>query len=212
MFSRHILGTLKETGMSESVQFWLENKMSAGIKMAAIGDQVLVAYREKYYVIEKDAARTKGGKPLRYSMSSMPALWKRALRGETLPPDSLAVPADDALPVPTAAPKREQVRKPNPRQSPNPAAQPSDSVQKASVASAPSMSKTPKIQKRVDIKPLAQATVTAACPHCNNRHELLLERGKNGKPFFMVCEKCTTEFAVRFVPVMMFQAQVAAFR
>jgi hypothetical protein len=197
--------------MSESVQFWLENKMSAGIKVAAIGDQVLVVYREKYYVIEKDAAHTRGGKPLRYSKSSMPAIWKRALRGETLPPDSLIMPADDALPV-ASAPKREQVKKINPQMPAKPAVQMLVSDQPAAKASSASGSKTVRNPKKTDIKPLAKISVTAACPHCNNRHELPLEKGKSGKPFFMVCERCAAEFAVRFVPVMMYQAQVAAFR
>jgi len=197
--------------MSESVQFWLENKMSAGVKVAAIGDQVLVVYREKYYVIEKDAAHTRGGKPLRYSKTSMPAIWKRALRGETLPPETLIMPADDALPVPSA-PKRELVRKTRPRPPANPAVQLRASDQPAANTASASGVKTVKSPKKVDMKPIAQATVTATCPHCNNRHELPLEKGKNGKPFFMACERCTAEFAVRFVPVMVYQAQVAGFR
>jgi hypothetical protein len=197
--------------MSESVQFWLENKMSAGIKVAAIGDQVLVVYREKYYVIEKDAAHTRGGKPLRYSKSSMPAIWKRALRGEALPPDSLIMPADDALPVPSVS-KREQEKKISPRPPAKPAVQTLVSDQPAVNDSSASGSKTVRNLKKTDIKPLAQSSVTAACPYCNNRHELPLEKGKSGKPFFMVCERCSAEFAVRFVPVMMYQAQVAAFR
>ena len=48
--------------MSEPVQFWLDNKMSAGIKVAAIANQTLVVYREKFYVVEKDAAHSRGGK------------------------------------------------------------------------------------------------------------------------------------------------------
>jgi transposase-like protein len=52
----------------------------------------------------------------------------------------------------------------------------------------------------------------ANCPYCNARHEIQVEKGKNGKPFFMACSKCKSEFAVRFVPVAMYQAQVAGFR
>jgi hypothetical protein len=197
--------------MSETVQFWLENKMSAGIKVAVIGDQVLVAYRDKYYVVEKDAAHTRGGKPLRYSKSSLPAIWKKALRGEILPAEALILPADDALPVPST-PKRDRVKKASPR----PPAQPADQLcppeQPSARTSPPGGSKTLTKPKKTDIKPLAQATVTATCPHCNNRHELPLEKGKSGKPFFMTCEKCSTEFGVRFVPVMVYQAQVAGFR
>jgi hypothetical protein len=198
--------------MSESVQFWLDNKMSAGIKMAAIGAQSLVVYREKFYVVEKDAAHTKGGKPLRYSKSSLPAIWKRALRGETVSAESLIIPSDDALPMSTFT-KRKRVRKESPQepsdiivahQSPV-LAQPNASPVSASVP------KAQKTVKKADIKPVTQATVTVGCPHCNHRHELPLEKGKNGKPFFMVCAKCTVDFAVRFVPVMVYQAQVAGF-
>ena len=200
--------------MSESVQFWLDNKMSAGIKVAAIGDQVLVAYREKFYVVEKDAAHTKGGKALRYSKSSMPAIWKRALRGETLPAETLIIPADDALPESTVT-KRERVRKKKSPHSPVIAqsdAQLLTTEQPDVHSSSANGSKLLKSVKKMDLKPLAQTTVAAACPHCNYRHDLPLEKGKNGKPFFMACARCKTDFAVRFVPVMAYQAQVAGFR
>jgi hypothetical protein len=197
--------------MSESVQFWLDNKMSAGIKIAAIGEQVLVAYREKFYVVEKDAAHTRGGKPLRYSNSSLPAIWKKALRGETLSAEALIMPADDALPVSTTT-KRVRVHKKNP---------PSDltltevqlvtSDQTVVHSSSVNNSKSVRSLKKVGIKPLSQATVATACPHCNHRHELPLEKGRNGKPFFMTCDRCKTDFAVRFVPAMVYQAQVAGF-
>jgi hypothetical protein len=192
--------------MSEPVQFWLDNKMSAGIKVASIGSQALVVYRERYYVVEKDAAQTKGGKPLRYSLSSMPLVWKKALRGDVLPPESLAMPADDALPEPTVT-KRERPRK-EPQQS---------TAAATGHPSAPSRpvtgpAKTPGAVKTVEIKPAAQTAVSANCPECRLRHEFPLEKGKNGKPFFVACTRCKAEFAVRFVPVMVYQAQVAAFR
>ena len=112
--------------MSEPVQFWLDNKMSAGIKVAAIANQTLVVYREKFYVVEKDAAQSRGGKALRYSRSSLPTIWKKALQGETPPPEGLIVPADDALPTPTTT-KRERVKKaaPQPVEPAQPVSQPS---------------------------------------------------------------------------------------
>ncbi|MDD5287051.1 MAG: hypothetical protein PHD54_14455, partial [Desulfuromonadaceae bacterium] len=66
----------------------------------------------------------------------------------------------------------------------------------------------------MDVKPIkaAQTVVVANCPYCNHKHDLPIEKGKNGKPFFVACIRCSTEFAVRFVPVTMYQAQVAAFR
>jgi len=57
-----------------------------------------------------------------------------------------------------------------------------------------------------------QPPVVANCPYCNARHEIPVDKGKNGKPFFIACSKCKSEFAVRFVQVTMFQAQVAGFR
>jgi hypothetical protein len=198
--------------MSEPVQFWLDNKMSDGIRVASIGSQLLVVYRERYYVVEKGAAQMKGGKPLRYSLSSMPLVWKKALRGDALPSDALAVPADDALPQPTVA-KRERSRKePLPPTavvqpvSPAPPAQ-TPATPRPVVAAKPAAN-----IKSADIKPAAQTTVAACCPECRFRHELPLEKGKNGKPFFVSCAKCKAEFAVRFVPVMVYQAQVAGFR
>ena len=183
--------------MSEPVQFWLDNKMSDGIRVASIGSQLLVVYRERYYVVEKGAAQMKGGKPLRYSLSSMPLVWKKALRG-------------DALPQPTVS-RKERAKKetlPPPVQ-PLPAPTPAQ----PSVATRPAVAgKLPGNAKPTEIKPAAQTVVAVCCPECRFKHELPLEKGKNGKPFFVACAKCKAEFAVRFVPVMVYQAQVAGFR
>jgi len=64
----------------------------------------------------------------------------------------------------------------------------------------------------MDLKPVVQTAVSANCPECNFKHEFPLEKGKSGKPFFTSCTRCKAEFAVRFVPATIFQAQVAAFR
>jgi hypothetical protein len=196
--------------MSEPVQFWLDNKMSAGIKVAEIGVQALVAYREKFYVVEKDAAQSRGGKALRYSKSSLPVIWKKALKGETPSPEELVVPPDDALPIPTVT-KKERSNKERP--------QPQVPVLAAATETAASPQTTPvstakssKDTRKMTNKPVAQTTVSANCPECNFKHEFPLERGKNGKPFFTACVRCKADFAVRFVPAIIFQAQVAGFR
>jgi hypothetical protein len=196
--------------MSESVQFWLDNKMSAGIKVAAISDQTLVVYREKFYVVEKDAAQTRGGKALRYSRSSLPTIWKKALKGENPDAEGLVVPADDALPTPTTA-RKERVRKepalpPLPVQPviPSPVAE-----SPVPPVKAPASSGSP---KKMSTKPVAQTTVSACCPECNFKHEFPLEKGRNGRPFIAACVKCKADFAVRYVPVTVYQAQVAGFR
>ena len=66
--------------------------------------------------------------------------------------------------------------------------------------------------KKIDAKPVAQTMVAAQCPYCGQKHEIPVEKGRNGRPFFVTCTKCTVDFAVRFVPVTLFQAQVAAFK
>lgn len=198
--------------MSESIQFWLDNKMSAGIKVAAVGEQVLVVYREKYYVVEQGAAHMRGGKPLHFSKTSMPTIWKKALRGEIPPPEAVTPLPDESLPIATST-KRERTKSEEQRhpatvqavQPPEPARLPAQSQAAHEV-------KTPRSAKKMDSKPVAQITVAANCPHCNHKHELPLERGKNGKPFFTACVRCKAEFAVRFVPATVFQAQVAGFR
>jgi hypothetical protein len=177
--------------------------MSAGIKVATIADQVLVVYREKFYVVEKDAAQSRGGKALRYSKSSLPPVWKRALKGETPSPEEIALPAEEALPITTTT-KRVKAAKEEP---------PSPPVAKAEIqAPAPSGPKPPRSAKKMEIKPAPQTSVFANCPYCNHKHELTLDKGKNGKPFFVPCVRCKVEFAVRLVPVTVYQAQVAGFR
>jgi hypothetical protein len=199
--------------MSESVQFWLDNKMSAGIKVAEIGNQVLVVYRDKYYVVEGDAAHMKGGRPLHYSKSSMPAIWKKAMKGEIPPPEIIMIPSEETLPIATTT-KKERTKKAGDWppalsqiaiQAPAPA--------QGSVRSQPSTeAKPPRSTPKMEKKPVTQATVVANCPYCNHKHDFPLEKGKNGKPFFIPCARCKTEFAVRFIPVTMYQAQVAGFR
>ena len=80
------------------------------------------------------------------------------------------------------------------------AAKPAAAVAKKSVAA--------------EVKPvkIIQTVVAATCPYCSHKQDLPFEKGKNGKPFFVACVRCSTEFAVRFVPVTMYQAQVAAFK
>lgn len=198
--------------MSESVQFWLDNKMSAGIKVAAIGDQVLVIYRDKFYVVEHGAAHMRGGKPLHFSKSSMPAIWKKALKGGVPSPDAVVPPPEEVLPIVTST--RNKRTTPEERRSSSPVhmAVQKPHAQSPAPAQATRGVMSPKGVKKMDTKPVTQTTVATNCPHCNHKHEIPLEKGKNGKPFFTTCTRCKNEFAVRFVPVTVFQAQVARFR
>jgi len=189
--------------MSEPVTFWMDNKNCVGMTAATIGTEALVLYRDRYYVLLGGVAQSKGGKPLRYSQTSLPPLWKRALKGDVQLQDALPA-ADDSLPDP--APQKRERKK---------AEQPAMTEQKQE--SAPEQTDklvTPplKVSKKVEAKTASQPPVVANCPYCNTRHEIPVEKGKSGKPFFMPCIKCKSEFAVRIVPVTVYQAQVAGFR
>ncbi len=190
--------------MADAVSFWLDNKMSSGIKAAVIGNQILVHYRERYYVIADGAALMKGGRTIRYAKSTLPNVWKRALRGLVLPSYSELPEAESdeaAMPRPTRT-KKERTIVNTPSAAPAPIAAPAPQIP----------AKASQLRKKAEAKPAAQASVTAGCPYCSHKHELPVEKGKNGKAFILVCGKCSTEFAVRFVQVVQYQAQTAGFR
>jgi len=68
-----------------------------------------------------------------------------------------------------------------------------------SVPAAKTSAKALKPRKKPEVKPAFQSSVTALCPYCSHKHELPVEKGKNGKAFILVCDRCNTDFAVRFV-------------
>lgn len=192
--------------MEETITFWLDNKICSGFKIAEIGSQTLVSYRDKYYIVVGGAARMNGVRPLHYSKTSMPLLWKKAMRGILPPPVAVTDYAEDEfLPITTSQKKE---RKPMQK---DPAVSEFSEAPPAAAKPAPI---TAKKAAATDTKPvkISQAVVTATCPYCNHKQDLPFEKGKNGKPFFVACVRCNSEFAVRFVPVTMYQAQVAAFK
>ena len=87
--------------------------------------------------------------------------------------------------------------------------QPSAAAQSQSAPKKPAAAKA-----STEIKPvkIAQSVVSATCPYCNHKQDLPIEKGRNGKPFFAVCPRCSSEFGVKFVQVTVYQAQVAAFK
>lgn len=192
--------------MEETITFWLDNKICSGFKIAEIGSQTLVSYRDKYYIIVSGAAQMKGVRPLHYSKTSMPLLWKKAMKGILPPPAAVLDYAEDEfLPITTSTKKERKPMQKNPLDSefsetPPVVAKPAPVAVKKPVTA--------------EIKPvkIIQAAVAATCPYCSHKQDLPFEKGKNGKPFFAACVRCSTEFAVRFVPVTMYQAQVAAFK
>jgi hypothetical protein len=193
--------------MEEAITFWLDNKICSGFKVSEIGRETLVLYRDKYYVVVGGAALMKGVRPLYYSKTSMPTVWKKALKG-IMPPTAPVVdyPEDENLPVTTSTKKertamqKSTVSTSDLSEDQQPAIKPAHNSAKKSGAA--------------DLKPvkIIQAVVAATCPYCNHKQDLPFEKGKNGKPFFVACVRCSTEFAVRFVPVTIYQAQVAAFK
>lgn len=193
--------------MDEAITFWLDNKISSGFKVAEIGSQALVSYRDKYYIVVGGAALMKGVRPLHYSKSSMPLLWKKALKG-ILPPTAAVVEhaEDEFLPVTTSTKKERTVM---PKTNPLSSALPEDQPQTIKPVQS-----TARKSAATEIKPvrIIQTVVNATCPYCSHKQDLPLEKGKNGKPFFVSCSRCSSDYAVRFVPVTMYQAQVAAFK
>ncbi len=193
--------------MEETITFWLDNKICSGFKIAEIGSQALVLYRDKYYIIVGGAARMNGVRPLHYSKTSMPLLWKKALRGILPPPVAVTEDAEDEfLPI-TTSPKKE--RKPMQKDMTV-----SEFTEAVPLAARPAPAAAKKSATATDVKPvkISQATIAATCPYCSHKQDLPFEKGKNGKPFFVACVRCSSEFAVRFVPVTLYQAQVAAFK
>jgi hypothetical protein len=197
--------------MTKVVTFWLDNKHSSGTVIGQHGDQMLVSYREKYYVVLNGSALMKGGRPLRYSRTTLPANWKKILNGQTPPVEpSKAVDPDLLISPPVTRKirvKKEQEVRVMPEANPvvtntdtplTPVKQP--------------VVKPPKAPRKTDSKQAGQTQVSADCPYCSQKHEVPVEKGRSGKPFFLSCTKCQNEFAVRLVQVTMYQAQVAGFR
>lgn len=204
--------------MAEAVSFWLDNKMSSGVKVAEAGSQTLVSYRDKFYVVEKGSALMKGSKPLHYSKSSIPTVWRKVMAGKPVHDSAFNPPDDDNLPMATATKKeRAKVKKAEPAapEIPEPAALEIESVQpEAKIAAKTKPATEPKPAKSVkktETRFTTPATVVTVCPYCSHKHDVLLDKGKNGKAFLMSCNRCSKEFAVRFMPVTVYQAQVAAF-
>jgi hypothetical protein len=167
------------------------------------GDQLLVLYRDRYYVVTAGVVQTRGGKPLRFSTSSLPSAWKRALKGDVQSP----VPAPSGIESISVSHPPEPKRKKAERSTMSELQQ--ETAPEKSDKTSPPVARAP---RRSEAKPAIQPPVVANCPYCNARHEIPLEKGKSGKPFFIPCNKCKNEFAVRFVQVTQYQAQVAGFR
>ena len=171
--------------MEETITFWLDNKICSGFKIAEIGNQALVSYRDKYYIIVNGAARMNGVRPLHYSRTSMPLLWKKAMRGILPPPVAITEYAeDDFLPITTSTKKESKPMQKDPTVSDFSEAPP------VTTKPAPALAKRPTTTAEVKPVKIIQAVVAATCPYCSNKQDLPFEKGKNGKPFFVACVRC----------------------
>ena len=208
--------------MAEAVTFWLDNKKAVGTKAASIGDQLLVNYRNRFYLVADGAAVVKGSKALRYSQSSLPADWKMILREETAangvcaagspsaelvkprkPPVKKIIEIEEPVmpePIPVELPCVVPEKKPKQsRKEPKAVSEAAPSIEAATVSNTAVNTSVP-------------TTVPVECPYCSQKQDISVEKGIDGKPFFQNCAKCLGDFAVRFVAVTTYQAQVAGFR
>ncbi len=197
--------------MEETITFWLDNKISSGFKIAEIGAQTLVLYRDKYYIVTGGAAQMKGVRPLHFSKTSLPLIWKKAMKG-ILPPvsDMVADNSDELLPATTSTKKERTTM----QKSAVTVTDFSDEQPFPTTPSAPTPKRSSAAKPSAEVRPvkIAQNAVSTICPHWSHKQAIPFEKGKNGKPFFTACPRCNSEFAVRFVPVTIYQAQVAAFK
>lgn len=197
--------------MEETITFWLDNKICSGFKVAVISSQTLVLYREKYYVVVSGAALMKGVRPLHYSKTSMPLIWKKALKGILPVPIARTEPEEDAF-LPTTTPTKKE-RNIMPKNNTSvPAVSLDQPLTNTPLQGMPKKSNSTKTATELKPSKILQTVVAATCPYCNHKQDLPMDKGKNGKPFFTNCARCATDFAVRFVPVTLYQAQVAAFK
>ena len=151
----------------------------------------------------------KGSKPLRYSLLSLPAVWKKALRVDPSVADAHIImemdkPAQSTVIKNTPVKEANEISvmpEPTPLAPSAPTIQPNQQVIKARKAT-----------RKSDANPAAQTVVATECPYCGQKHEIPVEKGHRGKPFFHSCTSCKNDFAVRFVQVTIYQAQVAGFR
>ena len=151
----------------------------------------------------------KGSKPLRYSPSTLPTVWKKALQVDPSVADGPTImepdkPAQSNVIKKTTVKEANEVSvmpEPTPLAPSAPPVQPKQQVIKARKAT-----------RKSDANPAAQSVVAAECPYCGQKHEIPVEKGRRGKPFFHSCTSCKSDFAVRFVQVTIYQAQVAGFR
>jgi transcription elongation factor Elf1 len=204
----------------KTVRFWLDNKQLYGVVTGENDGDLLVSYQKRFYIIRGDVPLMKNRRPMRFTATTLPAIWKKALHGtpvsSTQTGQSSPAVQDDLSPKrlgPIRRKAREETK----------ALETLGKVQKIERAIMENVDETPKeeiqveekrISKRVKKGETGKSTkgepVIFECPYCNHKAEAPSGR-KDGRPFFHTCEKCNGEFGLRIVPVTAYQAEVAAF-
>ena len=215
----------------DTVRFWLDrNKQVYGLVTAKAEGDLLVLYQSRYYIVRGDASILKNGRPVRFTPSTLPASWRRILTGvpengdlPLLEPSSTPSKWDKAdAPSPFSTEKRKDEAEASHVETAIEATTEKErggtdlmsedqhgdnEIRKDEEVTAAAPKKS---RKGEGAKPSKGEPITFTCPYCNHRAEAPSAR-KDGKPFFQTCEKCNGEFAVRIVPVTVYQAEVAAF-
>jgi len=153
---------------------------------------------------------------MRFSATSLPAIWKKALHAATQDGQSSATVQSDLDPrrlgqFQPKAPKKIK------------ALENLENVQEIERVIMENVEEAPKQEIAVEEKRISKRAkkgetgkitkgepVIFECPYCNHKAEAPPGR-KDGRPFFHTCEKCNGEFGLRIVPVTAYQAEVAAF-
>ncbi len=200
----------------ETIRFWLDNRQVYGVVTGENDGDLLVSYQKRFYIIRGDVPLMKNRRPLRFSATTLPAIWKKALHSATQARQTSATAQPDLGPreLDPVPPKvsKEII-----------ALEKLENVQKIERASMENVEEAPKqeitvaekrISKRAKKGETGKSTkgepVIFECPYCNHKAEAPPGR-KDGRPFFHTCEKCNGEFGLRIVPVTAYQAEVAAF-
>jgi hypothetical protein len=204
----------------ETVRFWLDNRQVYGIAHGEKDGDLLVNYQKRYYVIRGDVPLMKNRRPMRYTASTLPAIWKKALHGDPMPATQDDQPSADVQhdlgsreTGPYRLKAREEIK----------TLENLGKARKIEETTMENVDETPKQEIQVEEKRISKRAkksetgktmkgepVLFECPYCNHKAEAPPGR-KDGRPFFHTCEKCNGEFGLRIVPVTAYQAEVAAF-
>lgn len=203
--------------------FWLDNRQVTGVTVAEYGQEKLVEYSKRIYVIKDKNPNKK-----HYTQSTLPAFWKKIMKGETPPPPSQAgmkartpkKAAAAGVEKPAAAQKQEE----GPPAAPAAAAAPPPGRRNARPAkpkevakAAPPVEKKPTARRKAPPSPTPSAAnpdniTWLVCPYCQEAELISVLEQEVGKAHIRACRSCKKEFGVRIVPKTTYHAETAAFQ